>query len=98
MSIIEIYRVESDNLVPVLPITERGAVPLVRHLSPKPRNVTPESALNDILLLLCDMNEYCLGLLIMSIDLEQLTCAVDNHINSTGVMRHVCITGQLCIG
>lgn len=95
---IEIYSVESDNLVPDLPITERGPVPLVRHLRPEPQNVTPECALNDMLLLLCDMNEHCLVLLIVSIYLRQLTCAVNSHINSTGAMRYVCTTGQLCMG
>jgi len=37
MEAIEIYGVESGNLVPDLPITERGPVPLVRHLAPEPQ-------------------------------------------------------------
>ena len=37
MEAIEIYGVESGNLVLDLPITERGSVPLVRHLAPEPQ-------------------------------------------------------------
>jgi len=43
------------------------------------------------------MNERCLILLVATIYLEQLMCAVDSHIVAISATRYVFITEQLCI-